>query len=80
VAAYRAGQFLRGALDFGRRGFESLFADGSRLMQKQGGDLVSAEESREWMDAVDSLRSSADRIEARIQRITQRLQAKGETS
>ena len=69
VAAYRAGQFLRGAMDFGRRSFEGLFANGGRMMQKESGDLVNADESRQWMDGVDSLRSSVDRIEARIARL-----------
>lgn len=73
VAAFRAGQFLRGLVDFGRRGFENLFNDSSRLLQPETGDLVAGDETRDWMDEVDKLRTAVDRIEARMTRLAERL-------
>lgn len=69
VAAYRTGQLLRGVFDAGRRGFGGLISDGSRYLQQENGDLISAEEARGWLDAVDGLRNGVDRLEARIQRL-----------
>ncbi len=69
VAAYRAGEFLRGALDLGKRGLDSLLREGSRFLQEDSRDLLAKDEAREWMDDVDKLRSAVDRIEARLDRL-----------
>lgn len=69
VAAYRTGQFVRGLLDFGRSSLDSLMQGGTRYLREESGELVEREEARQWMDAVDELRSAVDRIEARIQRL-----------
>lgn len=69
IAAYRAGQFARGLLDFGRKGLENLFSNGGRLLKAETGDLVPGEETSQWMDEVDALRTSVDRVEARLNRM-----------
>ena len=73
VAAYRAGQFLRGVLDFGRSGLENLMQGSNRYLREETGDLVEREETRQWMNDVDDLRSAVDRVEARIQRLNSQL-------
>lgn len=69
VPAYRAGQFMRGLLDFGRNSLENLMQGGTRYLREETGDLVEREEARQWMDGVDELRSAVDRVEARIRRL-----------
>ena len=43
------------------------------FLREETGDLVHAEDVEAWMDAVDGLRSDADRLEARIRRLERKL-------
>lgn len=69
VAAHRAGQFLRGALGYGRRVAETLTLDTAEYLREETRDLVHAEEVAQWSGEVDRLREAADRLEARVKRL-----------
>lgn len=72
VPAYRVGQFMRGLFSRGQSQAENLSKSTVNFLRDDSRDLVARGETREWMDAVDQLRSDVDRIEARIKRLLER--------
>ncbi|GEM_PF-1687166 len=72
VAAYRAGQFLRGLFRQGQRGMENLGRDTLNFLKDDQRDWMEREAIREWLDAVDTLRTDVERMEARVRRLLER--------
>ncbi|MEC9405756.1 MAG: SCP2 sterol-binding domain-containing protein [Pseudomonadota bacterium] len=73
IAAHRMGQAARRFLGWGRQAAATLGEDAVEFLREETGDLVHAEDVEAWMDAVDGLRSDADRLEARIRRLERKL-------
>ncbi len=73
IAAHRMGQAARRFLGWGRQAAATLGEDAVEFLREETGDLVHAEDVEAWMDAVDSLRSDTDRLEARIRRLERKL-------
>ena len=69
VAAHRVGQFLRGALGYGRRLAETLTLDTAEYLREETRDLVHPDEVAQWSAQVDRLREASDRLEARLKRL-----------
>ena len=76
VAAHRIGRLARGALGWSRNAAETLLRDVGEYFSHERGDLVSREEGEQFLRGVDGLREDVDRLDARLQLLTQRLEAK----
>jgi ubiquinone biosynthesis protein UbiJ len=72
-AARRLSQFAQRAFDFGRRVRRTAGENIAEYLQEEGRDLVNRPELGEFLNGVDELREAADRIEARLGRLEQRL-------
>lgn len=75
VPAYRIGQFMRGLLGRGQEQAETLGKGAVNFLRDESRDLVARDETSEWMDAVDQLRSDVERMEARVQRLASKFGA-----
>ena len=64
--------FARGLLDWGRKAADSLSMNVAEYLQEEGRDLPARVEVEEFLEAVDHLRESADRFEARLARLESR--------
>ena len=69
VAAHRVAGLARGFLDWGRKAAGSLSTSVVEYLQEEGRDLPTRIEVEEFLEAVDRLRESADRLEARLARL-----------
>jgi ubiquinone biosynthesis protein UbiJ len=69
VAAHRAAGLARGLLDWGRKAAGSLSTSVAEYLQEESRDLPTRIEVEEFLEAVDRLRESADRFEARLARL-----------
>ncbi len=76
VAAHRIGRLARGALDWSRNAATTLLKDAGEYFSHERGDLVSREEGAQFLRGVDGLREDVDRLDARLELLTQRLAAK----
>jgi ubiquinone biosynthesis accessory factor UbiJ len=65
--------FARRALEFARRARRTAGENIAEYLQEEGRDLVNRTELDEFLRGVDELRETADRIEARLGRLEQRL-------
>lgn len=74
VVAHKLGNFARGALDWGRNTVETLGRDAAEYLQEESSDLPSRDEVEMFLTGIDDLRSDIDRLEARVQRFSTRLQ------
>lgn len=74
VVAHKLGSFARGALDWGRNTVETLGRDAAEYLQEESSDLPSRDEVEMFLTGIDDLRSDIDRLEARVQRFSTRLQ------
>lgn len=72
VPAHRVGQLMRGLFSRGRDQAESLGRETVRFLRDDQRDLVAREETRDWLDAVDRLRTDVERVEARMNRLLDR--------
>lgn len=73
VAAHRLGRLARGALGWTRDAAATLLRDAGEYFSHERGDLVSREEGEQFLRGVDALREDADRLDARLELLTQRL-------
>ena len=71
--ARRVSQFAHRALEFARRARRTAGENIAEYLQEEGRDLVNGTELEEFLRGVDELRETADRIEARLGRLEQRL-------
>jgi ubiquinone biosynthesis protein UbiJ len=71
--ARRVSQFARRGLEFARRIRRTAAENIAEYLQEEGRDLVNKTELDEFLRGVDGLRETADRIEARLARIEERL-------
>jgi ubiquinone biosynthesis accessory factor UbiJ len=69
VAAHRVAGLARGLLDWGRKAAGSLSTSVAEYLQEESCDLPTRIEVEEFLEAVDRLRESADRLEARLARL-----------
>jgi len=73
VAAHRLGRLTRGALTWTRSAAATLLQDVGECFSHERADLVSREEGEQFLRGVDTLREDADRLDARLELLTQRL-------
>ena len=66
AAAHYAARFAREALDFGRRAGDILARNVAEYLTEESRDLPVRLEAEEFIEGVDRLRESVDRLEARI--------------
>ncbi|HEY6517579.1 MAG TPA: hypothetical protein VIY50_15665 [Steroidobacteraceae bacterium] len=76
VAAHRIGRLARGALGWTRDAAATLLQDVGEYFSHERGDLVSREEGEQFLRGVDALREDVDRLDARLELLTQRLAAR----
>lgn len=74
VAAHRAGVWLRGLMGWSRGAADTVGADVVEYLREETRDLVRREDVADWMDAADTLSADVDRLAARLQRLTDRLE------
>ncbi len=72
LVAHRVGNFLRDAVDWGRKTLDTLGRDGAEYLQEESRDLPNRFETEAFLAAVDTLRTDVDRLEARIERLVSR--------
>ena len=71
--ARRVSLFARRAFEFARRARRTAGENIAEYLQEEGRDLVNGTELEEFLRGVDALRETADRIEARLRVLEQRL-------
>jgi ubiquinone biosynthesis accessory factor UbiJ len=69
VAAHRVAGLARDIFDWGRKAAGSLSTSVAEYLQEESRDLPTRVEVEEFLEAVDRLRESADRLEARLARL-----------
>jgi ubiquinone biosynthesis accessory factor UbiJ len=74
LPARRVSLFAQRALAFVRRARRTAGENIAEYLQEEGRDLVNRTELDEFLRGVDELRETADRIEARLERLERRLQ------
>ncbi len=73
LPARRLSLFAQRALAFARRARRTAGENIAEYLQEEGRDLVNKTELEEFLRGVDELRETADRVEARLARLEQRL-------
>ena len=73
LAARRVSLLAARARDFVRQARRTAGENIAEYLQEEGRDLVNRTELEEFLRGVDALRETADRIEARLGRLEQRL-------
>jgi ubiquinone biosynthesis protein UbiJ len=73
LAARRLSQFARQTAAWVRRARRTAGENIAEYLQEESRDLVNKTELEEFLQGVDMLRETADRVEARIARLEQRL-------
>lgn len=66
AAAHHAMRLARGAVDFGRRAGGILARNVSEFLTEESRDVPARIEAEEFVEGVDRLRESVDRLEARV--------------
>ena len=66
AAAHRVVGGLRELFGWGRHAAQRLSQDTAEYLSEETGDLARSGDIEEWMQGVDALRESADRLEARL--------------
>lgn len=72
AAAHRLNQGVRKLLGWGRQTAATLGLDAAEYLREETRDLARAVDVEEWMDAVDTLRDDAARLEARLRKLEER--------
>jgi len=72
AAAHRLNQGLKKFLGWGRQTAATLGLDAAEYLREETRDLARAVDVEEWMDAVDTLRDDAARLEARLRKLEER--------
>jgi ubiquinone biosynthesis accessory factor UbiJ len=78
MPAHQIGRFARMTLGWGRRAADTAVRNVSEFLSHERGDLVSKPEGNQFLKRVDTLREDADRIEARVERIRQQVEAQSQ--
>jgi ubiquinone biosynthesis protein UbiJ len=78
LPARRISLAARAAFAWGRGFARSARANVAEYLQEESRDLVSKPEVQEFLGQVDTLRETADRVEARIARLERRLESRRE--
>ncbi|MGH8557082.1 MAG: ubiquinone biosynthesis accessory factor UbiJ [Methylococcales bacterium] len=69
IPAHRIGNFVRGALQWGRESHEAMKLNITEYLQEERRDLPTAWECNELFKHVDTIRADADRLEMRVKRL-----------
>lgn len=69
IIAHQVGNALRGLSNWGRQSVDSLMRDVSEYLQQESRQLPTRHEIDQYLDAVDRLRLSVERAEARIRQL-----------
>lgn len=69
MVAHKVGEFVRGAMAWGKKAVETLGQDVAEYVQEESRDVVNQFELEGYMSQVDALRTDVDRMEARIKRL-----------
>lgn len=72
VPAHQIGNVARGALQFGKRIADTFSQNVAEYLQEESRDVVTRIELDEFSDAVDRLRDTVERAEARLNHLQQR--------
>ena len=72
VAARQVANVARGFLDWGRKASSAFATNVAEYLQEEGRDVPVRVEIEEFLEAVDDLRETTDRLEARIARLEAR--------
>ena len=75
--ARRLSQFAERALGFARHARRTVGENVAEYLQEESRDLVNTTELDEFLRTVDELRETADRVDARLGRLEQRLKGRG---
>ena len=75
--ARRLSQIAQRAWGFVRHARRTVGENVAEYLQEEGRDLVNKTELEEFLRGVDALRETADRVDARLGRLEQRLQGRG---
>jgi len=73
VAAHQLGNTVRSMLGFGKRVGETFIQNVGEYLSEEGRDVPSKTEADEFMHAVDVLRDDAERFEARLAALEQKV-------
>jgi ubiquinone biosynthesis protein UbiJ len=76
-AARRLSQFARRTAAWARHARRTAGENVAEYLQEESRDLVNKPELEEFLQGVDVLRETTDRVEARIARLEQRLKGSG---
>ena len=69
MIAHQAGNAARGMLAWGRSTLDTVSRDVAEYLHEESRDLPTRGEVDEFLSGIDKLRSDADRLEARAQRL-----------
>lgn len=72
AAAHRAGELARGVRDWARNARTTIGSNITEYLQEESGDVPSRYEVEKFSSDVDSLRDDVARLEARLNRLTER--------
>lgn len=70
VLGFQLARGVRGALAWSRNSARNLARDTAEFLSEEGRNLVARAELERFLDEVDSLRERADRLDARVRRLT----------
>lgn len=71
TVAHQAGQWLQSLLHFGRHATQTASLNLAEYFAHERGDLVPRAEAEQFLSAVDQVRERADRLQARLQQLTE---------
>lgn len=74
IIAHQVGNAVRGLLNWGERAADHLGQDTADYLQEEAEILPLPWEVAEFLEQVDTLRSDADRLEARVKRLQRKLE------
>ena len=78
VIAHQVGNTVRDLFGWGRKAVDTFGLDVAEYLQEESRDLVVKHELKSFLDGVDVLRSDADRLVQRVQRLRTNLKPKGQ--
>ncbi len=72
IAAHRLGRLARMGADWGRKAAATGLANTAEYLGHERADLVPRAEGEQFLRGVDALREDLDRLQARLELLTQR--------
>ena len=75
VPAHRIARLTRGIADWGRHAADTAVRNLAEYLAHERGHLVSQPEGRQLLEGIDVLRDDVERLEARLELLSQRMQA-----